>query len=105
MSPYGGGGGGGAGAAGDNFNAGPDSGGPGGDGLQITWDETTPLSGYYAGGGSGAYVGTGGQGGGANTGSNATANTGGGGAGGSYPNSPPHTAGGSGIVIISYPTS
>lgn len=95
-------GGGGAGASGSN--ASPNTGGNGGAGV------SSSLSGavaYYGGGGGGngdSGSGTGGIGGGGNGGAGGnpgtagTANTGGGGGGGgSY-------AGGSGIVILSYPT-
>ena len=108
------GGGGGAGSAGDNAPS-PNTGGNGGDGL-LSSISGTPT--YYAGGGGGgssesSSEATGGSGGGGNGGNpsdgighKGTSSTGGGG-GGSY--SPPGNVrvggdGGSGIVIISYPT-
>jgi len=99
----GGGGGGGAGGKGDDASA--NTGGNGGAGY------TSGISGSsvcYAGGGGGSgslNPGTATCGGGSSTtgsGNDATANTGGGG-GGSY-NGPVAGKGGSGIVIISYPT-
>ena len=114
-SSYATGGGGGASAGGSD---GATNGGKGGDGITST---ITGSSVYYAGGGgggvngSGGSPGTGGQGGGAsggttgNAGGNATANTGGGGGGGSLSGPVqwtyhPGGTGGSGIVIITYPT-
>ena len=104
-------GGGGAGAAGSNGTSG--SGGNGGDGLQYSINGSAT---YYAGGGGGGCSsgpqGTGGQGGGATaTNTNGaspsgTANTGGGGSGNNYPRGNRSGGqGGSGIVIIAYPTS
>ncbi len=106
---FGGGGGGGAGGTGGNGGTGPNaSGGNGGPGLSSSISGTLT---YYAGGGgagkapngTGSY-GTGGIGGGGegafSQGFDGTPNTGGGG-GGTTGNS---GAGGSGIVIISYPT-
>ena len=109
------GGGGGAGSAGQN--AGGRTGGAGGNGLSITIGGTTA---YYAGGGGGssaqdygaAVGGAGGLGGGGRGGSSTvaplagTANTGGGGGGAGNGNSGGWslygTAGGSGVIIISY---
>ena len=118
----GGGGGGGAGGAGSNATPSPTtgnaSGGPGGNGSpsSITGTNTT-----YAGGGGGGIMrastgGTGGPGGGGNgtsgpaDGTAGTANTGGGGGGGGRSDQTPPgpsagLAGGSGIVIIAYPTA
>ena len=104
-----GGGGGGAGAVGANAAAG--FAGNGGVGLQSNITGTLT---YYAGGGGGggglaALGGTGGLGGGANGASNianatsATVNTGGGGGGGAT--NFVGSAGGSGVVIISVPTT
>ncbi len=126
-SPYSGGGGGGAYEVGGDGNYNPDY-GSGGDGARYTiLDNSTAI--YYAGGGGGGAYGpntsTGGQGGGGLGGKyigptrNVTAgdaNTGGGGGGGGGkgPGTSPATGnsplvavgqpGGSGIVIISYPT-
>jgi hypothetical protein len=58
-----------------------------------------------AGGGGGGTSGTGGLGGGGNAGSTGTTNTGGGGGGVPGPSSPGlNVSGGSGIVIIAYPS-
>ena len=106
-SPYRGGGGGGAGSSG---TSGP-SGAHGGSG---TVNSITGSSVTYAGGGGGsaehsatagnAGSGGGGAGGNANqNGGNGTANTGGGGGGTYLPNTPGQ--GGSGVVILSVPTS
>ena len=109
------GGGGGAGSAGQN--AGARTGGAGGNGLSITIGGSTA---YYGGGGGGsaaqdygaAVGGPGGLGGGGSGGSSTvapvagTANTGGGGGGAGNGNSGGWslygTAGGSGVIIISY---
>ena len=109
----GGGGGGGAGGAGADWNDGG-GGGVGGIGVQIPTtfrNPTAPVGTpgpagafYLAGGGSAgnpAYPGAGGSGGGGNTGSAGGTNTGGGG-GGNYQSSA--GSGGSGIVIIAYPS-
>ena len=105
---FGAGGGGGAGAVGINGTS--SAGGNGGAGLSYS---ITGSATYYAGGGGGgkstsATPGTGGLGGGGNggatTGFNGTANTGGGGGGGSDD----YVAGGnggSGVVVIAFPTS
>ena len=110
---YAGGGGGGAGAVGSNTSA--TSAGNGGVGLSSSISGTAT---YYAGGGGGGCYGgtngvtssgTGGTGGGGNgnygngNGSAGTVNTGGGGGGGGYFGEGGY-AGGSGIVIIRYPT-
>jgi len=112
-SPYYSGAGGGAGAAGSGSNAANN----GGIGLQSSITGTAT---YYAGGGAGTgwatgggTAGTGGAGGGGNatnnsTGISGTANTGGGGGASGYPGAsvfPAGGAGGSGVVIISYPGS
>jgi len=117
-SPYQAGGGGGAGEAGNT-----DGLGTGGDGSPITWvpasygtPGTNPGR-YFAGGGSGGEDNTniaGGEGGGgsgsrgawpANPGSTGTTNTGGGGGGGaSQPPAIAGLSGGSGIIIVRYPT-
>lgn len=92
-----GGGGGGAGDAGNGASSA--SGGNGGNGV------TTNISGSavtYAGGGGGYGGGSGGSGGGANAENAASANTGGGGGGGGGGNG---RAGGSGRVIIRYPST
>jgi hypothetical protein len=115
-TPIGGGGGGGAGQVGGNANNVVGLGGNGGTGSYfpqyaiLTVGSGSPV-GWYAGGGAGGmYAGTGGKagpGGGANGNAGTTAasgspNTGGGGGGNDYTiiGGP----GGSGIVIISYPT-
>jgi hypothetical protein len=106
-SPYRGGGGGGAGSSG---TSGP-SGAHGGSG---TANSITGSSVTYAGGGGGSAehsatagnAGSGGGGAGGNAtqnGGNGTANTGGGGGGTYLPNTPGQ--GGSGVVILSVPTS
>lgn len=106
--PYSGGGGGGAGAIGTDATA--TGAGNGGIGISSSISGTAT---YYAGGGGGGSyngtLGTGGNGGGGNGSANTTAptagtaNTGGGGGGGN--GNYDGTAGGSGIVIISYPGS
>jgi hypothetical protein len=102
------GGGGGADAAGSvgSGAAGTSSGGVGGDGLESL---ITGVATYYAGGGGGggqAINASGGLGGGGNGGFatpvSGSLNTGGGGGGGSVANS---TSGGSGTVILRYPTA
>jgi hypothetical protein len=111
-SPYNAGGGGGAAAAGSGQN-----GGAGAFLPAYTFPTSTGVSGYLAGGGGGGTyyagnsVGSGGTGGGgAGTNSNGsatsgTANTGGGGGGsGNQYNNGQGSTGGSGIVIIRYPT-
>ena len=123
-SPYGGGGGGGAGAVGQNSTNGT-SGGNGGIGLTNAITVASGTGPYYAGGGGGSDYGTpggqnpgtGGSGGGGTggygdtspngVGSPGSANTGGGGGGGSYQTGGPTAggAGGSGIVILRYPSS
>ena len=108
---YGGGGGGGAGAVGQNGTG--TFGGKGGDGLSYSISGS-PV--YYAGGGGGSYVsggtdGLGGLGGGGRAvvggpGIDGTPNTGGGGGASGVVGGTGATragAGGSGIVIISYP--
>jgi len=110
---YPGGGGGGAASAGTNATT--TTAGNGGDGLEVNIIGGT--GNYYAGGGGGSSylsgAGTGGLGGGGNgsarlSGSevvnNGTANTGGGGGGGLVTSSTP-ALGGSGVVILRYPTS
>ena len=110
---YPGGGGGGAASAGTNATT--TTAGNGGDGLEVNIIGGT--GNYYAGGGGGSSylsgAGTGGLGGGGNgsatySGSevvnNGTANTGGGGGGGLVASSTP-ALGGSGVVILRYPTS
>lgn len=108
------GGGGGAGAAGQNYQSSSAS-GNGGVGLS---NSITGTAVFYAGGGGGTVhdtgtPGTGGNGGGGNggqngvqNGTNGTANTGGG--GGGSPTSPAGKSvgnnGGSGVVILRYPT-
>jgi hypothetical protein len=112
-SPWAGGGGGGAGGGGSNGTN--TAGGYGGIGQQSSITGSVI---YYAGGGAGGVynvsgVGQGGSGGGGNGGSNNTSstagstNTGGGGGGGGSNGSGLGTAssGGSGVVIISIPTS
>jgi hypothetical protein len=107
-----GGGGGGAGTVGLNGGSTP-TGGNGGAGIASAINGTVTT---YAGGGGGAIydngagsegvggVGGGGKGGGPGGVAVAgTANTGGGGGGGKYPSSVSGAAGGSGIVIVSYP--
>jgi hypothetical protein len=111
-SAYGAGGGGGAGTAGSNGTS--STGGNGGTGVQ---NSITSTATFYAGGGGGGSfnnnnVGSGGSGVGGNAnaraaGSPGTSNTGSGGGGGSYSGSA-HTngaSGGSGIVILRYPTA
>jgi len=117
--PRSGGGGGGAGAAGDNATD-PEC-GDGGIGVQVLiagnpspigTTGPTPGGGWFAGGGGGggysSTPGTGGAGGGANGGGSsapdATANTGGGGGGANHPNAANGGDGGSGIVVVRYPT-
>ena len=105
-----GGGGGGAGGAGTNASGG--TAGPGGNGVQYTISGTAVT--YAGGGGGGAYNGTGGNGGpgGGGVGSAGngpiagagTQNTGGGGGSGGYPIWRIGGNGGSGIVIIAYPS-
>ena len=110
---YPGGGGGGAASAGTNATT--TTAGNGGDGLEVNIIGGT--GNYYAGGGGGSSylsgAGTGGLGGGGNgsarlSGSevvnNGTVNTGGGGGGGLVASSTP-ALGGSGVVILRYPTS
>ena len=112
VSTSGAGGGGGAGTAGSNGTS--STGGNGGTGVQ---NSITSTATFYAGGGGGGSfnnnnVGSGGSGVGGNAnaraaGSPGTSNTGGGGGGGSYSGSA-HTdgaSGGSGIVILRYPTA
>ena len=112
------GGGGGGGKDGSGTNATSTSGGNGGASLEVNIIGGT--GNYYAGGGGGGLdsrtngsVGTGGtssggNGGGSSTGNQATTgviNTGGGGGGDGYPTSSyPAKNGGSGIVILRYPT-
>jgi len=108
-SDYPGGGGGGAGANGGNA-----SGGHGGDGGNGIANSITGSSVYYGGGGgAGCRVsgtpGTGGLGGGGNgkiyaVGEAGIANTGGGGGSGGYYSTYDGGAGGSGIVIVRYPS-
>ena len=105
-----GGGGGGAGGAGSNASGG--TGGPGGNGVQYTISGTAVV--YAGGGGGGSFNGTGGSGGpgGGGVGSagngpiagTGTQNTGSGGGSGGYPIWRVGGNGGSGIVIISYPS-
>jgi RHS repeat-associated protein len=114
-NPYAGGGGGGAGAAG--ANGGGNYAGNGGAGVSSSITGSAVTYGGGGGGGgvgpNGAVAGSGGAGGGANgdvatggTPHNATANTGGGGGGaGGSPVTGAGGSGGSGIVILSYPTS
>ena len=108
---YGGGGGGGAGAAGSNGTS--SGGGAGGIGLQSS---ITGSAVYYAGGGGGGSYNTtiaaGGSGGGGNGGYSSgnvptagSANTGGGGGGGGQNGNQSGATGGSGVVIISIPSS
>jgi hypothetical protein len=108
---FGGAGGGGGGASGVIGGLGNNNSGNGGDGTQSS---ITGSAVYYAGGGGGtgdvsSIVGNGGQGGGAagnktGTGINGTANLGGG--GGATQNAPNiGGSGGSGVVILSVPTS
>jgi hypothetical protein len=111
-SAYGAGGGGGAGTAGSNGTS--STGGNGGTGVQ---NSITSTATFYAGGGGGGSfnnnnVGSGGSGVGGNAnaraaGSPGTSNTGSGGGGGSYSGSA-HTdgaSGGSGVVILRYPSA
>ena len=111
-SAYGAGGGGGAGTAGSNGTS--STGGNGGTGVQ---NSITSTATFYAGGGGGGSfnnnnVGSGGSGVGGNAnaraaGSPGASNTGSGGGGGSYSGSA-HTngaPGGSGIVILRFPTA
>ena len=112
-TPYPGGGGGGAGGLGGNATTGV--GGNGGDGLQNDITVTTTGTGpYYAGGGGSATYGsgtpgTGGSGiGGAGKYTNSNGNpgnpqtgSGGGGTNGGFPSG----SGGSGIVVLRYPTA
>jgi hypothetical protein len=112
-SPYSGGGGGGAGAAGQNATSGQVSNGGDGLAVSITGSSVT----YAAGGGAGtegsSYPGSGlgGSGGGGNGGNSSrlatsgTTNTGSGGGGGGWPNGWYNNgSGGSGIVILRYPS-
>jgi hypothetical protein len=108
----GGGGGGGASTAGANTNpSGTSNGGAGGSGTSSSITGTATTRG--GGGGGGAYLQTGGAGGsggggagGTGAGSPGTANTGGGGGGGAYDGAQrPGAAGGSGVVILSYPST
>lgn len=98
-------GGGGAGAVGGTAGSG-NVGAVGGDGLS---NSITGSAVYYAGGGGGAGntnaggAGGGGAGSNAGQGTNGTANLGGGGGGSTGGNF--NTSGGSGVVIISYPTA
>jgi hypothetical protein len=107
-------GGGGAAAVGETVPGGSNVAGDGGNGARYT---ITGVTKYYGGGGGGhgfAQSGTGGQGGGGTGGapyaitSRGINGTGGGGGGVSYPSTPLGSqgrpnAGGSGIVVISYP--
>ena len=120
-STYAGGGGGGAGAVGQDAPDG-NNGGNGGIGLTNAITVATGTGPYYAGGGGGSDYGTttnpgsGGSGGGGtggygtsspnSVGNPGSANTGGGGGGGSYQASGTTAggAGGSGIVILRYPS-
>ncbi len=100
------GGGGGGGCGGVGGSATPTNGGNGGNGCTYTISGSAVT--YAGGGGAGVTVdggtgGIGGSGGGGDHASNAIANTGGGGGGGDYP-SLQGGSGGSGIVIVSYPT-
>jgi len=107
-------GGGGAGAAGGTASgtSNPSTGGNGGDGLASSITGTSVT--YAGGGGGGGYygsAGTGGSGGGGNgSGGNAQSDqesgeaNKGGGAGGGGQNSPVAASGGSGVVILAYPT-
>ena len=110
-SPYPSGGGGGAGAVGSNGSGSPAGAGGAGTSSSITGTATT----YAGGGGGGGTIqgaaagaggsGGGGAGGGANAaGSNGTANLGGGGGGGGNNGSFAGGTGGSGVVIIAYPS-
>lgn len=100
-SNYYGGGGGGAGGGGQSgyFSDSAWRGSNGGSGAESSITGTAT---YYAGGGGGSSQagGSGGAGGGGNKGSSGAANTGGGGGGGNYTSN-----GGSGIFILSVPTS
>lgn len=108
----GGGGGGGAGAVGANGNSGTYAPGNGGAGLasSISGSSVTYAGGGGGGGDDNGLFGTGGAGGGANGGSNnsaataATANLGGGGGGSGNNTTGTPSNGGSGVVIISYPS-
>jgi hypothetical protein len=107
-------GGGGAGGAGGSYSSGDVSGGYGGPGVLINITGTAT---YYAGGGGGAkygsnvYGGRGGAGGGGNapvgssSATSGTTNTGGGGGASAYGISGTAGNGGSGVAIISVPTS
>jgi hypothetical protein len=113
-NPYLGGGGAGAGANGNNYSG--STAGSGGNGISSTITGSTT---YYGGGGGGGVEGAGSRGAGATTygggngsgavgspaGSAGTANTGGGGGGGDGGNTTNGFAGGSGVVIISVPSS
>jgi hypothetical protein len=109
-SPAAGGGGGGASAAGGNGVSGV--GGAGGAGTASSITGSSVTRGGGGGGGAATSAGAGGAGGGGNGGTNTngtagTVNTGGGGGGYQMPTYPPtgsFAAGGSGIVIIAYPT-
>ena len=106
-----GGGGGGAGSVGGNAAGG--TGGSGGSGLSYSISGTSVT--YAAGGGGGAYNGTGGSGGSSIGGNGANGSgsiagsgvngTGSGGGAGGYPSYRSGAAGGSGIVIVRYPGS
>jgi len=112
-------GGGGAGVVGATNPGGGHNGGNGGDGLQNAITLASGTGPYYAGGGGGGTYshsgaqtpGTGGQGGGGNAnngaaGSPGTVNTGGGGGGSDNANAARDGgAGGSGIVILRYPSN
>ena len=118
-SPWGSGGGGGAGDVGQNAPNG-NQGGDGGVGLTNSITVASGTGPYYAGGGGGADYngsapGAGGLGGGGaggygtsgvvSYGINGTANTGGGGGGGAwFPNPTKGGDGGSGVVILRYPS-
>jgi len=103
--------GGGGGAGGNGTNASSGTGGNGGTGLASTITGSSVTYAGGGGGGGGTTGGSGGSGGGGDGGSNAngnngTANTGGGGGGsfGSTSASRPSGNGGSGVVIIRYPS-
>lgn len=113
--PTGGGGGGGAGALGGNASAG--TGGNGGNGITTSISGSSVAYGGGGGGGAGQFtnqsqpVGSGGNGGGgsgatgSSSGGNGTPNRGGGAGGQGGGNSYGGAAGGSGVVILRYPSN
>ena len=115
---YVGAGGGGGGGAGQDVNNSNNAGGNGGVGhtspiittTMATTNSIGEVSGsdvYYSGGGGGkgASAGTGGLGGGGNSSSNGTAATGGGGGGATCASAAGGHTGGSGVLIVKYPSA